>query len=895
MTFTSWRPTLAMLLGVVGLLGGDSLAQTPYSGVPVAVPGLVEFERYDLGGSAVAYNDLTTGNAGGAFRGDDVDISADASASGGFAVSTAAVGEWLRFTANVSVSAARPFANLTVRYQANYEKQIRILQNGVVIASPVLPAVASGWGNMTVEKVPLVSGTSQNLRVEVVDSGGNALFCDKITAAAAEQWDVLDAGNGTVALRSVLSGKFLRVTSKDHQIYAASAGILGNQEKLEWADLGGGQISFRSINSNTYMSVSNTTSSVAIKSAGVTSNNQRFTADNLGPTPGGTPGTYPVGYRVAIRSVLVSRYLSIANDPNLKLDSFKIDQWFNRFPVVKAGFNRTLAWPSGNVTLSGTAQELDPSGAIATRGWRQISGPSTATLSAPSTSTTSGIETTTLQASSLQPGIYVFEFFATDDMDDRSASRMEVAVIQESQHTLVPPNDSRIQYFGRVHGVGTSTVQFGWSGAGLRLRFEGNSLTLKLAPGSWPSTNQQYYAIIDGDDTNPRVISPLDTETLAHIATGLSPGPHQVEIYSLSGAWVAPGTFSGVLLGPGTTLLSPPVASSRRMEFYGDSITEGGLMPDQELTNTYRAYAATTARKMGADAHIICKSGLGLVKTNNGGGSSLEGLYWRSMPNNSTASFDFNSWIPQVVVINIMQNDKWLQGSTPDQDFIDAYVRFLRLLRAQRPYAHIICTLGSMDATSPGSKWPGFVQTAVNTLLTQDNDAKIHTFFFTYLGSGTGHPSTAQASDMADALKTFIEQLPVNVWESGRPASAGYRAWALTHYPILHASEALPTAPAGRGEATNLQYYAAGLDPADPTQRPMPDWTPDVDSGGFVFRFRAQASELNYQVLMSTNLLNGSWTPVPWPQILESDGWRSVQIPGSYADKMFLQLSVSMP
>ena len=41
---------------------------TPYPGTPAAIPGVVEAENFDEGGSNVAYRDGTIGNAGGAYR-----------------------------------------------------------------------------------------------------------------------------------------------------------------------------------------------------------------------------------------------------------------------------------------------------------------------------------------------------------------------------------------------------------------------------------------------------------------------------------------------------------------------------------------------------------------------------------------------------------------------------------------------------------------------------------------------------------------------------------------------------------------------------------------------------------------------------------------------------------
>ena len=49
-----------------------SRTATPYT--PLAIPGTIQAEDYNLGGEGVAYHDTTPGNSGGAYRQDDVDI-----------------------------------------------------------------------------------------------------------------------------------------------------------------------------------------------------------------------------------------------------------------------------------------------------------------------------------------------------------------------------------------------------------------------------------------------------------------------------------------------------------------------------------------------------------------------------------------------------------------------------------------------------------------------------------------------------------------------------------------------------------------------------------------------------------------------------------------------------
>ena len=72
----------------------------------------------------------------------------------------------------------------------------------------------------------------------------------------------------------------------------------------------------------------------------------------------------------------------------------------NQLPTADAGQDRVVPLPTQLITLDGSAS-FDPDGTITTYTWRQISGPSEATLS--------GLDTTVVQVSDLQEGTYVFQ------------------------------------------------------------------------------------------------------------------------------------------------------------------------------------------------------------------------------------------------------------------------------------------------------------------------------------------------------------------------------------------------------------------------------------------------------------------------------------------------------
>ncbi|MBI4004078.1 MAG: carbohydrate-binding protein, partial [Candidatus Omnitrophica bacterium] len=66
------------------------------------LPGRLQAEDYKPGGAGVGYVDTTAGNAGGAYRSDDVDIEPTQDLGGGFNVGWIEAGEWLAFDVQVT-------------------------------------------------------------------------------------------------------------------------------------------------------------------------------------------------------------------------------------------------------------------------------------------------------------------------------------------------------------------------------------------------------------------------------------------------------------------------------------------------------------------------------------------------------------------------------------------------------------------------------------------------------------------------------------------------------------------------------------------------------------------------------------------------------------------------
>ena len=75
---------------------------SPFGGSARAIPGTIQTEDFDHGGSGVGYLDNSSGNSGGYYRSTDVDIAS--TPSGGATVGWVGAGEWLQYTVNVASS-----------------------------------------------------------------------------------------------------------------------------------------------------------------------------------------------------------------------------------------------------------------------------------------------------------------------------------------------------------------------------------------------------------------------------------------------------------------------------------------------------------------------------------------------------------------------------------------------------------------------------------------------------------------------------------------------------------------------------------------------------------------------------------------------------------------------
>lgn len=337
---------------------------------------------------------------------------------------------------------------------------------------------------------------------------------------------------------------------------------------------------------------------------------------------------------------------------------------------------------------------------------------------------------------------------------------------QNTQETFIEYTNDQISYEGRVDKTGSEAAELFWPGTSITINFEGKEI------GAWlkDETGDNYYNIIIDQDSIYQ-LNPDTAKRLYLLADNLADGPHTIEIFKRTSWDKGRAWFYGFEITEGK-LLAPPPPKALKIEFYGNSITTGYAMEDLsgedspagKFENNYLTYAAITARHFNAAYSCIAKAGIGVMVS--WFPLIMPEIYNRLDPQDSASLWDFSQYTPDIVVVNLFQNDSWIVNmpeheqfiarfgtEKPDEAFIvNSYAQFIQSIRKAYPEADIICTLGNMDATKSGSPWPGYVEAAVASV----DDQKLYTHFFPDKET-PGHPKAEEQQVMAESLIRFIE------------------------------------------------------------------------------------------------------------------------------------------
>lgn len=224
--------------------------------------------------------------------------------------------------------------------------------------------------------------------------------------------------------------------------------------------------------------------------------------------------------------------------------------------------------------------------------------------------------------------------------------------------------------------------------------------------------------------------------------------------------------------------IRPTDKKDRKIEFIGDSITCGyGVLGgpkapfSTETESADDAFAVQCARALDADYQLVSFSGIGVISRyiEPEENEPLTDVLMPALYPHTDAvlakrygwrpeSWDFSSFCPQVVVINLGTNDdSYTRGIREREErFEEEYCEFVRNIHRRNPGAEIVCTFGVMS-----QRLLPRVEEAVQRLSESGVPVRMHREEPMPPGEVTGcdgHPSAQRQRKMAESLTGFLLQ-----------------------------------------------------------------------------------------------------------------------------------------
>jgi lysophospholipase L1-like esterase len=343
-----------------------------------------------------------------------------------------------------------------------------------------------------------------------------------------------------------------------------------------------------------------------------------------------------------------------------------------------------------------------------------------------------------------------------------SSVRLDASAVMGDAARPPEPGAPAVRFVARVDRSNPAAPRFAWSGSTILARFTGTSIGVRLSG----ATN--YFDVrIDGMLT-PTVLTTSAGKQEYPLATGLGAGPHELSVFRRSEARGGDTTFLGLILDPSGALLPPPPAPDRRLEIIGDSTTCGygvdgksaGCAASPANENYDLSYGAVAARAVGADLITIAWTAKGMYRNFAGDMTdTMPMVYGRTLGVQPAVTWDFSSWIPDAVLINLGDND--FQQGDPGPAFVTTYTAFVKRVRGYYPQALIICGVGPKLTDPHLSQARQYVMGIVSDL-NAAGDAKVDFLELPQARAGEGfgcggHASVATHQHMGETLVTELK------------------------------------------------------------------------------------------------------------------------------------------
>ena len=277
-------------------------------------------------------------------------------------------------------------------------------------------------------------------------------------------------------------------------------------------------------------------------------------------------------------------------------------------------------------------------------------------------------------------------------------------------HAALAAIDPQIQLYGRWDRRDADraiTVNSGshivarFEGAGASARFDVSKNKAPFPTLAWRIDDQPWQE--------------AEVAATLELARGLEKGPHSLVLFvrdldEHQPRWSPPLSASVTFLGldlPEGKLLDPPAEPKLKIEFLGDSITEGVRVHNSEPGKTTWpwqgdgrvAYPTQTAERLGAQWRQCGFGRLGVLIPGNGGvpvAADSFNFFYQDCPR--------DAWQPDVVVINQGTNDGGARRSVSSLLMANCWTWCARPIRRQRSWRCVRSTVLTPRTLRPRSK-----------------------------------------------------------------------------------------------------------------------------------------------------------------------------------------------
>lgn len=327
----------------------------------------------------------------------------------------------------------------------------------------------------------------------------------------------------------------------------------------------------------------------------------------------------------------------------------------------------------------------------------------------------------------------------------------------------IPANAPAIRYEGRYATDAAGGVHLGFPGVTAHGHFRGSTLRLRANASSG-----DVWFDVAIDNQLPIKLHLREGDGDYTLFTSAEKSEHRLRLQRRTESWQGVCTLREFDLGTGGEWLAPDPAPTRRLMFIGDSVTCGemtawtptGPAKSAENSSAGLAYGMIVARRLGAECHLVSYGGRGVIRDWQGIRDTRNApqFYELALPDDPKTKWDHRRYVPDAIGIQLGTND-FNQGIPDQNEFVNAYVEFVRKVRRDAPSAPIFL-MDSPIVADDAIKGPrrtvlhGYLEQIVQRL----DDAKVQLLPLRHYPGvpDNGHPTGAEHKAMANEIEPAI-------------------------------------------------------------------------------------------------------------------------------------------